>query len=217
MKNRIISIFLVLFVFVFSACKNDPKKESIQDDTATDSIFSNIDDVVEEDYEAGDEEIREFGIIETIEDGGYPFFVVTVNFVERNIKHDFNLNIEAIDMDMEELATLTDQWATIYYTADIENFLYDLQYKGESVFGEYAPEKTDPSWKKITGVLSGAAEVTAGDLPDTVTVTNEEGTTLNFDIFIDAETVKANGNQVTAFYEVRGVNTITHLQLSGQN
>ena len=212
MKNLQLPLVLLLFLFAITACKNDIKKEQVQDDTATDSIYSNIDDVLEEDYEPGDEEIREFGIIETIEDGGYPFFVVTVNFVERNMKHDFNLNIEAIDMDMEELATLTDQWATIYSTANIENFLYDLQYKGESVFGEYAPEKTDPSWKKITGVLSGAAEVTAGDLPDTVTVTSEEGTTLNFDIFIDAETVKANGNQVTAYYVIRGVNTITHIQ-----
>ncbi len=217
MKNRITSIFLVLFVFVFTACKNDLKKEQVQDDTATDSIYSNIDDVLEEDYEAGDEEIKEFGIIETIEDGGYPFFVVTVNFVERNIKHDFNLNIEAIDMDMEELATLTDQWATIYYTANIENFLYDLQYKGESVFGEYAPEKTDPSWKKITGILSGAAEVTAGDLPDTVTVTDTNGNAMEFGLFIDAETVKANGKEVTAFYEVRGVNTITHIQPSQED
>ena len=120
-------------------------------------------------------------------------------------------------MDMEELATLTDQWATIYYTANIENFLYDLQYKGESVFGEYAPEKTDPSWKKITGILSGAAEVTAGDLPDTVTVTDTNGNAMEFGLFIDAETVKANGKEVTAFYEVRGVNTITHIQPSQED
>ena len=86
MKNLQLPLVLLLFLFAITACKNDLKKEQVQDDTATDSIYSNIDDVLEEDYEPGDEEIREFGIIETIEDGGYPFFVVTVNFVERNIK-----------------------------------------------------------------------------------------------------------------------------------
>lgn len=219
MKNCKFPLVFLLFVFVFTACKNDVKKEVVEDtlesEEVTDTIPDNtwIDDSDNE-YQPGDDELQEFGIIDVIEDGGYPFFVVTVNFVERNMKQDFNLNIEAIDLVMEDLSTLTNTWATIYYTSNLENRLIDLRFNGESVSGEYAPEKIDPRWKKITGTLSGAEEVTPGDLPDTITVTNAKGEAMEFGVFIDAETVKANGKEVTAFYEVRGVNTITHIQPS---
>ncbi len=219
MKNCKLPLVFLLFVFVFTACKNDAKKEVVEDSLESEEVADTIPDNTwtddsDNEYQPGDDELREFGIIEVIEDGGYPFFVVTVNFVERNMKQDFNLNIEAIGLDMEDLTTLTDKWATIYYTSELENRLMDMHFNGESVSGEYAPEKIDPSWKKITGILRGAEAATPGDLPDTITVTNAKGETIEFGLFIDAETVKANGKEVTAYYYIQGVNTITHIQPS---
>jgi len=88
--------------------------------------------------------------------------------------------------------------------------LNDLQLEGTSLFGEYAPEY-DNSWHQFTGVLNGADQITAGDLPSTIIITDSEGKKMDFELFIDNETVKANGKTVNAFYDIRGVNNITQV------
>lgn len=165
---------------------------------------------VEEETEDLVDKLQEFGIIENIEDGAYPFYIVTVNFVEREMKVDFNLNIEAISLDVEGLFNLVGKYATIYYTSELENSLDDLQIDGASLFGEYAPD-FDSDWRQITGILSGADKITPGDLPGMISISNSEGEKMDFELFIDSETVKANGKTVDAFYDIRGVNTIVQI------
>ena len=67
--------------------------------------------------------------------------------------------------------------------------------------------------KKITGTLSGAKNL-SGDLPGKVTVTDGDGKKIEFELFIEDETIKANGKSVTAFYTLEGVNTVTHIKPS---
>lgn len=160
-----------------------------------------------------DETLNEFGLIENIEDGAYPFFVVTVEFVERQMKINFNLNIESVPMDVNQLYEAVGKYASIDYTSELEKSLLDLHYDGSSVFGEYAPE-FDSEWNKFSGLLSGADQQTAGDLPDTITITAGDGQKMNFESFIDADMVKANGKTVDVYYYQRGVNTIVGLEVS---
>ncbi|GGG10748.1 hypothetical protein GCM10011344_09300 [Dokdonia pacifica] len=157
-----------------------------------------------------DDELREFGRIEKVEDGSYPFFIVTAKFISSKANVHFNLNIEAIPMNIEELNSLVGDYATIYYTSTLENNLQDLHVSGTSLFGTHTPAY-DENWLQITGVLQGAATITSGDIPSTISIVSEDGTTLNFKLFIDEDTVKANGKTVNAFYNINAVNTITNI------
>tara|TARA_R110002073_G_scaffold313380_3_gene485310 strand:- start:18677 stop:19324 length:648 start_codon:yes stop_codon:yes gene_type:complete len=210
------TLVLSLFLLLIIGCKKENQKKVQATDTITtvetDTIIDT--DSTTKEYEPTDNDIREFGIMENAEDGGYPFFVVTMNFVERNIKHDFNLNIEAISLTNEELDKLKGKYATIYYTSEDENDLSDLHFKGKSLFGEYAPEM-DTNWKKTTGVMTGADRL-SGDLPGKVTVTDADGKKTTFEVFIDDETMKANGKTVTAYYTIKGVDKITHIEPSSE-
>jgi hypothetical protein len=163
------------------------------------------------DQEPGEEKIRTTGIIERIEDGGYPMFVITVHFPERNEQAEFTLNVEAMAMDVSVLTSLEGKYANIHYQSKLENALYDLRFQAASLFGAYAPETTDPAWKTISGTLQGAGTETQGDLPNEFSVVNEQGEAVVFEEFITSEIAAANGQPVTAFYAIRSRETITHL------
>ena len=87
--------------------------------------------------EEAEDEIVEVGMIEKIEKGrGYPFFVFTVNFVERKVRIDFSLNVEEMTIDERRLPYLVGKEATFYYTSsESKNNVNDLQVDGKSMFG----------------------------------------------------------------------------------
>lgn len=211
-KNSLLILFLSVGLLL--GCKTETKKKSTNPETEQKDTIVDTTDSETKEYEPGDDDIREYGIIERVEDATYPFFEVTLNFVERNMKQDFNLSIESISLTDSELYKLKGKYATIYYTSDLVNDLVDLHFEGKSLFGEYAPDM-DSSWKKITGTLSGAESV-SGDLPGKITVTDSEGQKIEFELYIDDETIKANGKTVTAFYTLEGVNTVTHIEPSSE-
>lgn len=163
--------------------------------------------------EPNDEELNEFGIIKGIEDGVYPMYQVTVEFPERQTKETFDLNMEAISMDMNELMNLPGKYVTLYYIAELAPSLYDVHHKGKTLLGEYAPEYDD-SMKQITGILNGAAAETYSDLPGKISVTDDEGNKIEFEYYVDDLMVPANGQVVTAFYYMQGRQTITYLKAS---
>jgi hypothetical protein len=163
--------------------------------------------------EPTDEEIREFGLITAIEDGPYPFFSVTVEFPERKMTVSFTVNIENLALDSAQLMALQGQYAKIHYVTKMENMLMDLRYNGKSLEEEGAAESVQTP-KKITGVLSGAESVTAGDLPDVISVTDAQGRKLDFEEYITDSVVAVNGKTVTASYYTRGSQIITYLEAS---
>ena len=215
MKKVLFYFLLIIFPISIISCKDNPqkKKEEVQKEVVKkDSIVETDIDESTKEYEPGEDDIREYGRIEHVEDATYPFFEVTFNFVERNMKQDFNLNIESISLTDTELYNLKGKYATLYYTSDLVNDLVDLHYDGKSLFGEYAPEM-DTSWKKITGTMSGATSL-SGDLPGKIQVTDSNGEKIEFELYIEDNTMEANGKTVTAYYTLHGVNTITHIEAS---
>lgn len=223
MKTKTYFLFtFFLTTFIISCTSGDKKKEITKEEPVqivdTAKAQTKMEPVIEktetdtEEYKPSDEEIREYGIIESIEDGAYPFFSVTVDFVERNMKQSFSLNIEAISIDSETLLGLKGKYATIYYTSDLINDLSDLYFENKSLSGEYAPEM-DESWEKITGILNGA-ESLSGDLPSKISVTDANGEKMNFKWFVDDVIQKVNKKVITAYYTSKVVNTITHIQPS---
>jgi len=157
-----------------------------------------------------DDEIQEYGIIVGIEDGPYPMFIITMEFPRREMKIDFNLNVETISQDMAAIYDLKGKYVRFYYLSDMVNDLTDLHINDVTLFGEWAPE-FNPQWKSITGKLSGAETETVSDLPGEIYVNDETGRQISFELYIDSEVVNANGKVVTAYYSMRGVNTITYI------
>lgn len=215
---QFIKLALLFATVFFLGCvqsteKTENTSENIPEHVSTtneeiEEVF--IETTDEENIEPSDEEIREYGLITNIEDGAYPIFTITVEFPERNMQHDFYLNIEEISLGMDSLYKLIDKYATIFYIIDEENNLYDLKLEDKSLFGEYAPEE-DYSSDKITGILSGAETETTSDLPGKIFVTDENASTIGFDWYIDEMIVKANGKIVTAYYDVSYKEKITQI------
>lgn len=229
-----ISLFLILGFLVLLGCQMNTSKnggeskeititETVSDaeqelETIADSIdiiadenYENAEDESSEEYyEPSEDEIQEYGVISEIEDSAYPVFNITVEFPERQMQATFYLNIESISLDMESLYKLRGKYATIYYTSDEENDLYDMKLDGNSLFGEYAPEE-DYSTNNIVGILSGAEAITMSDLPGKIYVTDKNGRQFLFEWYVDEMMVKANGKTVTAYFSTKYTNKITHI------
>lgn len=166
--------------------------------------------------EPTDDQIRERGLIRQIEDSGYPFVSLTIEFPERQFEENFVLNLEEVEnVDQATINKWVGQYATFNYTSNITNALLDVRMDGVSLLGvsdEDLPEEV----QKISGVLSGATEVTAGDLPVLIRITDPHERSLAFEFFVTEELVNAEGRIVEGFFQERTSNTITAIALAGK-
>lgn len=231
-KQTTLFILIVLGIISYGCqmdhkAKNNSNQEVIQDQTpAEETIAEQTPEEQTVDHSAvgtfdnnterdpTDDELNEYGIITNLEDIGYPRYICTIEFPERQMSVDFNLNIEDVELNGTDQYELAGKYATIYYTTDFENDLIDMYYNGKSVFGEYAQETIDPEWNIFTGILSGADEATPGDLPGEVFVTDQNERQLNFEYYVDDAMVEVNGKEVTVYYSGRGVSRITYIKTS---
>lgn len=209
-----------LMGLLFVGCKNET---ATPQDTSVENSLETIEAVAgeelrvavdsAEDREPTDEEIRGYGILKAAEDAQYPLFIVTIEFPEQQSQADFNVNIEAISQTTDYLNSAIGKYVSFYYEDTSEHIVMDLQKDGVSLYGDAAPE-IDASLKSITGVLQGAETETAGDVPDTITITTTDDKALSFKEFITPEIVANNGNQVTAYYYMNYNQTITYFKQS---
>lgn len=208
MKKAFYTLFTFSVIALLTSCKTDTKKTAIPTNEKVETT-----ELKGTDREPTDDEIREYGIIKSIEDGQYPMFVVTVEFPERQSKASFNLNIEAISQTTADIDSLIGNYASIYYIDSSNNMLMDIHFDGKTLYGKYAPE-IDASFKKVTGILSGAEKETAGDLPSTIYITEANGNKMAFKEFVTEEIKIKNGQKVTGYYYLKYNNTITYLKKS---
>ncbi len=186
-------------------------KETTEFIDATEDQETYTDDYIEADpyREPTNDELRETGIVISIEDGPYPMFSLNIEFPKIEAIIAFSLNIEALSPRIESIYDYQDKYMSFYYLAESQADLYDMHFEGSSVFGEWAPE-FDPEWNMMKGILSGA-DSPSGDLPNEVSITEANGTTLDFEVFIDDVMMKANGKEVVVYYGIRDRNIITHI------
>ncbi len=164
------------------------------------------------DPDVPDDAIRDYGLFEKYQDGAYPMYIVTIDFVEKNYKMDFNLNIEAVSINAETLNSLMGKYVSFYYTSEWVEDINDLYFEGKSLSGQYAPE-LDKEWFTFKGTLSGATSL-SGDLPSLITITNSAGESMNFEWYVDDKVKEANDKEVTAYYSGRAINTIVDMNPS---
>ena len=158
--------------------------------------------------------LREFGLLKSADDSGYPFYTVEIEFPERKFSEVFTLNLEEIpDVDPGILAGWVGQYVSFEYTSEVINALLDVRQNGKSLLG-MKPSELPKGLKKISGTLSGATNVTEGDLPSLLRIHDPEDQSLEFEFFITPELVEAEGTLVVGFYDQRVDNRITTIKMA---
>ena len=180
---------------------NDLESASIQHDTE------------KQELNEGDA-LREFGLLKSADDSGYPFYTVEIEFPERKFSEVFTLNLEEIpDVDPGILTGWVGQYVSFEYTSEVINALLDVRQNGKSLLG-MKPSELPKGLKKISGTLSGATNVTEGDLPSLLRIHDPEDQSLEFEFFITPELVEAEGTLVVGFYDQRTENKIISMKLA---
>lgn len=184
---------LLLSLAVFTGCNNAPKEKSnpIQQESPPPGL--NIE-----------------GKVTSIEDVGYPMFVLKVE--NEDTTQEFLLNIESINMQHGDAYSLKTSTVHIDYRLKEEPFVDDILYQGESILGVYAPNSHEESLH-IEGVLSGAEEASQGDLPGSFTVSPSDDPSMTFEFYIDEELSALNNKVIEVYYSIREVPRITQLKL----
>lgn len=215
MKRTLLSLVLIFFVLAVGCGQGkEQTKTSEPSEPATEkSEPSEPATEKSDEREPTDNEIREYGLLTSIEDAPYPMFSIDVEFPEREMTASFLFNVEESPLDMEKLMSLRGKYATIYYTSEEEPDIYDIHRECESLLGEDAFDITDAD-DEITGIISGAESETTGDLPGKITVTSSDGSSMTFECFITEAMAAANGDEVTVFYATRAMNRITYIKAS---
>ena len=158
--------------------------------------------------------LKEFGLLKSADDSGYPFYTVEIEFPERKFSKLFILNIADLpELDPGILTEWEGKYVSFEYTSEIINALLDVRQNGKSLLG-MKPSELPKGLKKISGILSGATNVTEGDLPSLLRIHDPEDQSLEFEFFITPELVEAEGTLVVGFYDQRVDNRITTIKMT---
>jgi hypothetical protein len=208
MKKFILVLAIGIASLIVLSCNQFSKQEN----TATTDTIAAPDTVQRQNapVDSIDVEVKAYGKIKAIADGAYPMYIVTVEFPEQKKTVDLNLNVEEIAISISDLEKLRGKYAYINYKETMENRLVDIHFEGKTLYGADAP-KLDASYKRVTGILSGAEQETTGDLPDALFITDSIGTKMAFKEYITPETVAKNGEKVTVYYYTNNNQTITKI------
>lgn len=219
MKNIKLYIAVIGLSLLMACEMSQTKQGSQEEEVQVEKISEPEEGVIEEsmdvsntDREPTDDELNEFGIVTLVEDSGYPFYYMVVEFPEREMEATFQVNMEDLNYKGSSLEDLMEQYMSFYYLSDMENNLLDMTHDGQSVLGEEGFQIDDQY--TFTGILHGADEATPGDLPGLITINNENGESQKFELFVTQEMVAVNGKLVRVYFTERVVNRITYIRPS---
>lgn len=165
-------------------------------------------------WTASAQNIKEFGLLKSAEDSGHPLMALAIEFPERGIMQYFSLNLEDVkSVNAQTLSNSIGKYVNFEYQSELINALFDLSLNGTLLNPGDRPPVDPDAMYSVRGILSNAAEVTAGDLRDELYITTEEEITVKIPYFITPEIVEANGKLVYATYEQFTRNTITGLRV----
>ncbi|MBK7221183.1 MAG: hypothetical protein IPH94_07580 [Saprospiraceae bacterium] len=208
-KKSLFIVFSICLQLGLSACKPSTPMEN---NVNTVKLNDETQQAKKSSTEAG---IKELGLLKSIEDSGYPFFTLYIEFPERGFSEYFSVNLEELqNIDSQDLTNAVGKYVSFEYHSDLINSLIEIEYLDKGILLQDNTVFQNDDLKRITGVLSNAAEETTGDLPGEIYITTEEEITEKFSFFITAELVALNGKVVTAHYEQRTLNTITSLEIT---
>lgn len=200
-----------LFALLFSslACASSSSQNQNATDTTAVADTTVYPANLEADSFPDGEPVHETGVLKSVEDSGYPFFTLEIEFPDLKTTETFSLNITEIEgLDPKKLNLAKGKKIDFTFIVNVTNSLLDLREKNNTIFHENEVLLT-PETKKITGKLTGADQTTDGDLPGKITITTTNGQSVDFEYFITPEIVAKNNKTLTAYYEERSQNVIT--------
>lgn len=201
------TVCIYLFTFLSISCGGKENKNNTDIKSQQDSSLQVSNSTTK------DMEITERGLVKQVEDSGYPFATITIEFPERKFTEYFIINMEEVEnASLSVINTYIGKYVKFNYTSEISFALLDVFQNSKSIFGaELAPE--GEGIKAIEGVLYGAEQVTSGDIPSEVSIIADDGENLYFEYFITPELVSVNEKRITGFYNERTKNTIKSIEL----
>jgi hypothetical protein len=149
--------------------------------------------------------------ITAIHDAGYPMFAVTATIAGQTAPLELLLNAEEAELGGQPAESFNGKPVTLGYTSAPEKNLRDVRQGDRSLLGAEAPT-LDPAWTFVTGVLSGADDITTSDLPGEIAITDASGAKISFAYFVDPALKAANGKTVTAYYTSDVINRVASIK-----
>lgn len=204
-------LFLCILTVCTISCIGKENKSGTKGPLAADSIANNT---KAKPLQGG--EITERGLVKEVEDSGYPFATVTIEFPERKFTEYFTINMEEVEnASLDVIRNYVGKYVVFNYTSTLSHALLDLHLNGKSLLGMNSND-IDSNWKIIEGELDGASEETAGDLPGEISIWADDGENLYFEFYVTSEMVSANGKRVKGYYDIRTKNEIKSIQLTDE-
>jgi hypothetical protein len=204
------ALSLLIFISCTTSESKSARSEAVKSADTTAQITPAAPEV---EATPADDEINERGLLKEVEDGGYPFATLTIEFPERKFTEQFIINLGNVTtVTMDDLNKAIGSYVSFGYTSEISNALLDIQLDGESLLGDDAPTLAADT-KQIMGKLKGANRETTGDEPGKIAITTDDNTTETFQYFVTKEMVAANGKVVIGYFEERTRNTIKSIKV----
>lgn len=182
MKTTLFSAFVMTALFACNS-NNNPNTPTPHADSTTVQTPQTTEPTVQ-------------GTVSAVEDAGYPMGFVEIMPDGGKEAFYLNFDLEGGPFKMEELMGFLNKKVKATYTERMEDLVGEIKLGDKSLNGE--PEMQS-HWTKLTGTLQ-ATEVTAGDLPGTISLKLDDGSTRTYSIYVTEEMVAANGKKVDLWY-----------------
>ncbi|HVY90033.1 MAG TPA: hypothetical protein VG942_14280 [Hyphomonadaceae bacterium] len=143
-------------------------------------------------------------LIMKVEDAGYPMSSLMVDLGDNKGAVPMLFNNEyAVKKPADlEVSSLAGKRANISYTRKTELDMATMLVDGKDVLHHEPGDPASNPKLSVTGKLTGVKELSHGDLPDKLVVTDSAGKTYEFEAFVsEPAVVAANGQTVTVGYD----------------
>lgn len=127
----------LLLTFCIACAPNESKSADAEVAQTPDTIAQVDTQKPIEQPTATDDGIKEMGLLKGVEDGGYPFATLTIEFPERKFQEYFTINFEEVKgTSLDKVYKWVGRYVSFTYNTDLTNALLDVQIDGKSLVSD---------------------------------------------------------------------------------
>lgn len=178
-------------------------------DTSSETQFDEIPDHASD--ELGGEIIVDTGVVTRVEDGAYPMFTIDIRLDEQTEPTTFSLIVEGARITGAPVYELTGHTVTVEYINQTEWDLMDIHPADAETTDDL---EIGNGWRFVTGQLTGASEISGGDLPDLLNIQLMGPESVQFELYIDEDMVALNETRVSAWLAPRNSKNIMSIAVT---
>lgn len=218
MKLTINTVSFLVLLALLSACQGNEKAAVQETPEVTEvqepeNTFQEVQDEAIRPIEEG--ETKEYGRVLTVEDGVYPMFWLQLEFPESGEVLDFEVNVQDLGWEAEEIHSMNGRFVTLYHKEDVSNDVVSVWLDGKNILDDEL-EAAEGETLEATGILEGAEQVTESDLPSTISVVNATGEKVDFSLYVGPKLIEGNGKEVVVKYQERTRQVISYIRADAE-